>query len=69
MKKVLSDQANKNRDDIARIRLGLLTSEFTIEEAKAMAKPIIDAMNERAKEIAEEHGMRFKPLSFTNLMR
>lgn len=67
--KGMTATANANRDEIARIRRGMLLGEFTHDEARAMAKPIIEAMNKRAMELAKENGMRFRPLTFINLMR
>ena len=65
----LTEQANRNRDAITAIKGKLLRGEVTVEQARAEAQPIIDAMNVRVKAISKEHGMPYKPLKFTNLMR
>lgn len=65
----MSEQAHRNRTTIESIRGRMLRGEITHTEAKAEAKPIIDAMNARAKELAKEYGVRFKPMTFEALMR
>lgn len=47
----------------------MLRGELTHDQAKAEAMPTIDAMNETAKVLAKEYKMRYKPLTFSNLMR
>lgn len=67
----MSDLTNgtQNRMRIEDIRFRLQTGEISYEQAKAEAKPIIAKMNARGAEIARESGFRYKPLSFTGLMR
>lgn len=69
MKDRLSDKAVYNRNAIQSIRGAMLRGEITLAEARVKAQPIIDEINKRAKEIAKEHGMPFKPIKFTSLMR
>lgn len=65
----MKPEANENRDAVDRIRAAMNRGAFTYEEAEAEAAPYIKRMNKRGAEIAKEHGMKFKPLSFKYLMR
>ena len=57
--------ADKLKEIAAKMRYGALA----YEEAHAEAKPIIDAMNKRMKELAKENGVPFKKVSFTHFTR
>lgn len=65
----MTEQANTNRNALASIRSRMLRGELTHDQAKAEANPIIQAMNVRAKELAKEHGAKFYPIKFINIMR
>lgn len=65
----MENTAVQNRERLAEIRALLLKGAIDFDEARAKAKPIIDAMNERGKEIAKSHGMKYKPITFTGIMR
>ena len=65
----LTPQANLNRDRISDIRSRLQRGLITYEAAQLEAQPVIDAMNQRGKEISKEDGFTFKPLTFKYLMR
>lgn len=67
--KGLSKKANQNRDIIEGIRHRMNAGAITYEQAQVEAKPTIDEMNKRAKEIADEFGMKYRPFSFKSLMR
>lgn len=54
---------------IEQIRLELNTGEISYEEAKRAAAEPIATLNDRAREISREHGVRFQPLTFAGLMR
>lgn len=64
---------NKNsvdyRAEITTIRHLMNTGKITYTEAQAMAKPVIDAMNARGEQIAKEHGVKYKKLTFSYVMR
>ena len=70
-----SDQAAKNRMDIADIKRRYITGEVTREEAKALAQPILDRINRatatKTKELNKKYGLHRKPvfLDFINAMR
>lgn len=57
------------RNKIELIKMKMLYSSLTYEEAKAEAQPIIDEMNKRAKEIAHRHRRKHKNFTFSTLMR
>lgn len=69
MKDGLSDKAIYNRNAIQSIRGAMLRGEITLAQARVKAQPIIDEMNKRAKELAKEHDMPYRPIKFTSLMR
>lgn len=43
--------------------------EITYEQAKAMCEEKLRDMNERGLEIAKKHGKKFRPFTFTGVMR
>lgn len=51
------------------IRRRMMSGEISYEEAKAEARPLIDAINEQAKVIAKRHNMRPTKISFAAVMR
>lgn len=57
------------RNQIKEIKMNLTLGVITYEQAKQQAEPIINEMNKRGKEIAKKHNQRFKPFTFTGLMR
>lgn len=69
------DQAAQNRQAIAEIRHRYLIGEISREEAKALAKPVLERINQatiiKTKELNKKYGMNRKPalLDFTNAMR
>ena len=65
----LTAEAQANRAEIAEIRAKLLRGVITYDEAQDLAESCIQRMNRRGAEIAKEHGIKFKPLSFRALMR
>lgn len=65
----MTPQAHANRAKIAEIRTKLHLGAITYEEARTLARPVIQGMNRRGAEIAKEYGVRFKPITFAALMR
>jgi hypothetical protein len=69
------DQAAKNRTDIADIKRRYTTGKITREEAKTLAKPILDRINKataaKTKELNKKYELNRKPvfLDFVNAMR
>jgi hypothetical protein len=69
------DQAAKNRADIADIQEKYFTGAITRDEAKVLAEPIIERINEqtvrKSKELNKKYHLKRKPalLDFTNAMR
>jgi len=57
------------RDQLKEIRRDFLFGAITDQQARELAQPIIDKMNERAKEVAKEFGKRHKPFTYSYLMR
>ena len=57
------------RNQIQEIKMNLALGLITYEQAKEQAKPIIDEMNEKGKAIANKYNQKFRPFTFTGLMR
>lgn len=51
------------------IKFQFMTGQITYYQAKEKAQPIIDEMNIKGKEIAKKYNQRFKPFTFSYLMR
>ena len=68
-------QAAQNRADIADIKRRYVLGELTRQEAKELAQPILDRVNEATKtktlELNKKYGMNRRPaaLDFVNAMR
>ena len=56
-------------DDLREIAMQMKLGHIGYAAAHAMAAPIIERMNKRAKELAKEHGVPFKKISFTHFTR
>lgn len=71
----LLDQASNNRQAIAIIKYCLDTGYLSYDEAKTLAQPTIDKINDltviKTKELNRKYGLNRKPalLNFTSLMR
>lgn len=59
----------ENRNRLKEIRFRLLMGEISYEEAKELAFPIINKMNQKAKIIAKQYGKKHKDFTFGYLMR
>ena len=57
------------RKQIEQIKCNLFIGAITYDEAKKQAQPIIDEMNAKGLEIAKKHNRKFRPFTFTGLMR
>lgn len=60
---------SQNHIKIKDIRFRLLTGEISYVQAKTEAHPIIAKMNQLGAEISRESGIKYKPISFSSLMR
>lgn len=66
----ISDEAVRNRVELAEIKNRLSSGQITREQAKLLSKPIIDRVNRKAHEIAARNGRQYKPIiSFISAMR
>jgi len=65
----MTNEAISNREAISEIKRKLNTGELSYDEAKAQAKPIIEAIYAKHKEIAKKHNKRAVKLTFAGLMR
>ena len=55
--------------ELANIDLWLKMGAIDFDKAKEMAKPHIDAINEKSKEIAKKHGVKPRLVYFHNFVR
>jgi len=60
--KELQSKANQAK---ANLRFG----QISLEDAKQMVKPYIDAVNEKDKKIAKEHGVRARLINVNSYLR
>lgn len=65
----ISDEAISNRMAIARIKRKYYSNEITREEAKELAKPILERVNRRAAVIAKRHAKIHHKITFSSVMR
>lgn len=65
----MKQESIENRRKINQIKNALDMGLITYEEAKEMAKPTVDSINEKAVEIAKKYGVKPQLVSFSMLMR
>jgi hypothetical protein len=65
----MSEEMMKHTEEMMTIRMWLHLGAITYERAKELAKPHLDAMNARSREIAKKCGARYRPMSFSSFMR
>lgn len=61
--------ALEHKQEMDNIKLWLYSGAISYDQAKRMAKPHLDAMNEKSKEIAKRCGVKPKLITFTAFMR
>ena len=61
--------ADENRATFDHFRALLASGAITYEQAKAQAGPTLDAMNAKGAEIAKRHGKKFRPFTFSKIIR
>ena len=57
------------RKQVEEIKFNLLIGAITYDEAKEQMEPIIHEMNKKGLEIAKKHNQKFRPFTFSGLMR
>ena len=57
----------KGQAELAKMQLQY--GEISYDEAKVMAKPYVDAFNDKSKEIAKKYNMRPKTISVNKFLR
>jgi len=55
--------------ELANIDMWLKMGAIDFDKAKEMAKPHIDAINKKSKEIAKKHGVKPRLVGFHNFVR
>ena len=61
--------SKEHKQEMDNIKMWLHTGAITYDRAKEMAKPHLDAMNEKSKEIAKKYGCKPKLITFASFMR
>lgn len=61
--------ALEHKQEMDNIKMWLHTGAISYDRAREMAKPHLDAMNEKAKEIAKRLGVRPRLINFSSFMR
>lgn len=61
--------ALEHKQEMDNIKMWLHTGAISYEKAQRMAKPHLDAMNEKAKEIAKRLGCKPRLINFSSFMR
>lgn len=59
----------EHRQELENIKMWLHSGAISYAQAERMAKPHLDAMNEKSKEIAKKCGVRPKLFNFASVMR
>lgn len=59
----------EHKQEMDNIKMWLHSGAISYEQAQKMAKPHLDAMNEKSKEIAKRCGVKPKYISFSAFMR
>ncbi len=59
----------EHRQELENIKMWLHSGAISYDQAERMAKPHLDAMNEKSKEIAKRCGVKPKLFNFASFMR
>ena len=59
----------EHKQEMDNIKMWLHTGAISYDRAREMAKPHLDAMNEKSREIAKRLGVKPKLINFTSFMR
>lgn len=65
----MEKQAQENREIINRIKMDLAVGNITYEQAKIQAEPVINRINDKARELARKYNQRPKYVSFGSIFR
>ena len=65
----MDKEIEKAHNALQAIKLKYNGGKISQEEAKKLAQPYLDIVNEKAKEIADRYGRKFYPITFINYMR
>lgn len=61
--------ALEHKQEMDNIKMWLYSGAITYAQAQRMAKPHLDAMNEKSREIAKRLGVKPKLINFASFMR
>jgi abortive infection bacteriophage resistance protein len=59
----------KHTEEMQNIKMWLITGAITYDKAKEMAAPHLEAMNQKAQEIAKKYGIKPRVITFAAFMR
>ena len=60
---------NRHVQELANIDLWVKMGAINYDKAKKMAQPHLDAINQRAREIAGKYGIKARKVAFHNFVR
>jgi hypothetical protein len=63
------DKIMEHTNELRTIKMWMLTGAISYERAKEMAKPHLDALNEKARLIGKKYGIKPKLITFASFMR
>ena len=65
----MNEEMMGHTEEMRTIRLWLHTGAITYEHAQKLAKPHLEAMNARNREIAKKCGAKYRAINFNAFMR
>ena len=65
----MTEKARANREVINKLKLDLNLGRLTYAEAKEQAKPILDEINAKSRELAKKYGRSHRNLTFEEIIR
>lgn len=65
----MSEETKSLREDLMQIKTALACGWISYDEAKIEAEPLLERLNDKAKEVAKKYKRNFYPFTFTEIMR
>ena len=65
----MTEDALRIRAELDAIRVQLCYGVITYDEAEELAKPWLEKLNAKGKEVAKRYGKKFHAFTFTEIMR
>jgi ribosomal protein S11 len=68
-KEIQMSETMKHTEEMNNIKMWMTTGAITYDRAKEMAAPHLEAMNQKAQEIAKKYGLKPRIITFAGFMR